>query len=164
MSISLYELSDSYQNVLNLIDEDNPDTDITQALTVIEDRITVKATNIANLIKSLESEAEVIKAEEQRLKQRRQSRENAVENIKRYLKENMEMVGMDKIKTPTRTIAIQNNPPSLVINNEDLIPGKFLTLIPERYEPRKKEIIEAIKQGEEVPGCEITRGRSLRIR
>lgn len=164
MAIALYELSTAYQNVQNLIDDESPDTDIINALQVIEGQIEVKAVNIANLIKSLEAEAEVIKAEEKRLAQRRKSRENAADNVKQYLKLAMEQMGMDKIKTATRTISIQLNPPSVHVLNEDEIPGKFLTLIPEHYEVNKKAIAEAFKAGEEVKGAELTRGRSLRIR
>jgi hypothetical protein len=164
MSIALYELSEGYLNIQNLIDEESPDNDILNALTTIEGAIEVKAGNIANLIKSLESEAEVIKAEEKRLAQRRKARENAADNVKQYLRVAMEQMGLDKIKTPTRTISIQLNPPAVQIMNEDEIPGKFLTLVPEHYEVNKKLIAEALKAGEEVKGCELSRGKSLRIR
>lgn len=164
MSIALYDLSEAYLNIQNLIDDESPDNDILNALTTIEGAIEVKAGNIANLIKSLEAEAEVIKAEEKRLAQRRKVRENASDNVKQYLKFAMEQMGVDKIKTPTRTISIQMNPPAVYISNEDEIPGKFLTLIPEHYEVNKKLISEALKAGEDVKGAELSRGRSLRIR
>lgn len=164
MSIALYELSEAYQNVQNLIDEESPDQDIVNALTVIEGQIEVKAVNIANLIKSLEAEVEVIKAEEKRLKQRRESRENAAKSVKQYLQIAMESVGKDKIKVATRTISIQNNPPSLIITDKDAIPQKYLTLVPEYYETRNDEIKEDLKAGAKIPGAELTRGRSLRIR
>jgi hypothetical protein len=164
MSMALYELSQSYTNVLNLIEDESPDADIMNALTVIEGAIEVKAGNIANLIKSLEAEAEVIKSEEKRLAQRRKSRENAADNVKQYLKVAMEQMGLDRIKSPTRTISIQTNPPAVQIMNEDEIPGRFLTLVPEHYIADKKAIAEALKAGEEVKGCELSRGKSLRIR
>jgi hypothetical protein len=164
MSIALYSLSEAYQNVLSLIDEENPDNDILKALQTIEGQIEVKASNMATLIKSLESEADFIKAEEKRLAQRRKIRENAVSNIKQYLQSAMEQMGMDKIKTPIWNFNIQNNPPAVQIINEDEIPGKFLTLVPEHYEVNKKLISEVLKAGEEVKGAELTRGRSLRIR
>ena len=164
MSIALYELSTSYLNVVNLIDEEESSDDILNALTTIEGAIEVKASNIANLIKSLESEVEVIRSEEKRLAQRRKSRESAADNVKQYLKSAMEQMGLDKIKSPTRTISIQLNPPAVQIVNEDEIPGKFLTLVPEHYEVNKKLISEALKTGENVKGCELSRGRSLRIR
>ena len=164
MSIALYELSEAHRNILNLIDEEIPDQDIMNALRAIEGHIETKAVNIANLVKSLEVEVDAIAAEEKRLARRKKSRENTVRNVKQYLRDAMEQVNMLKIKTPTMSISIQNNPPSVHVLSEDEIPGKFLTLIPEHYIADKKAIAEAIKGGEEVPGCELVRGRSLRIR
>ena len=164
MSIQLYALGEMYQNVINMVDEDSPDQDVLNALATIEGQVEVKAGNIAHIIKTLESEAEVIKAEEKRLAQRRRSRENTVVNIKQYLQDAMTQMGLDKIKTPTRTLSLQNNPPALQITDKDLIPQKFLTLIPEHFDVRNKDVAEAIKNGEEVPGAILTVGRSLRIR
>lgn len=164
MTLALYELSQGYQNLLDMVDEDSPDSDIINALTVIEGAIEVKAGNIAHIIKTLESEAIYIKEEEKRLSLRRKSRENTASNMKQYLQENMIALGIDKIKTPTRTISIQLNPPAVQVTNEDEIPGKFLTLVPEHYEVNKKLISEALKAGEDVKGAELSRGRSIRIR
>ena len=162
--IALYNLSSAYHNVLSMIDDGNPDSDILAALTVIEGEIETKAVNIANLIKSLEAESKVIKAEEERLSQRRASRDNAVKSIKHYLQTNLELLKKEKIKTATRTIYIQNNPPSVEVTDLDKIPQKFLTLIPESYVPRKDDITKAWKEGEEIPGVSVTQGRSIRIR
>lgn len=164
MSIALYNLSEAYQNVLNLIDEENLDSDILNALKTIEGAIEVKAVNIANLIKSLEAESKVIKAEEERLALRRKSRENAANSIKQYLQSNLNELKMDKIKTPTRSLYFQKNPPSIEITNLDLVPQKFLNFIPASYVPRKDEIAKAWKDGEEVPGVYVSQGRSLRIK
>lgn len=164
MSIALYELSTAYLNVVNLIDDEESSDDILNALTTIEGAIEVKAGNIANLIKSLESEVEAIKVEEKRLAQRRKSRENAADNVKQYLQGAMEQMGLDKIKTPTRTIGIQNNPATVAITDDTLIPDRFLTLIPASYQVRKKDVLDAWKSGEVIPGSQLTQGRSLRIR
>ena len=164
MTLALYELSQGYQNILSLVDEESPDIDILNALTVIEGAIEVKAGNIAHIIKTLETEASFIKEEEKRLSLRRKSRENTVINMKQYLQSEMEQMGLDKINCATRTISIQVNPPAVQIIDEDVIPGKFLTLIPEHYEVNKKLISEALKAGEEVNGAKLSRGKSLRIR
>jgi len=164
MTLALYELQKGYQNLLGMVDEESPDSDIINALTVIEGAIEVKAGNIAHIIKTLESEASFIKEEEKRLSARRKTRENTIANMKQYLQDTMTSLGMDKIKTPTRTISIQLNPPAVQIVDEDVIPGKFLTLIPEHYEVNKKLISAALKAGEDVKGAELNRGSSLRIR
>lgn len=164
MSIALYELSEGYRNLLSLVDDDSPDQDILHALTTIEGAIDVKAVSIANVIKVIEAEADIIKAEEKRLALRRKSRENAVNGMKMYLQGVMEQLGIDKIKTPTRSVSIQNNPPSLYISNPDIIPQKWLTLVPSHYEPRNEVIRMALKAGIEIPGAEFVVGKSLRIR
>lgn len=162
--IALYSLSEAYQNVLSLIDDESPDQDILIALQTIEGQIESKAISIANLIRSLESEADAIKVEEKRLAQRRKSRENAVANIKQYLKVSMEQMGKEEIKTPFFSFKIQRNPPALNITDASLIPQKFLTLVPERYEVRNKDVVDALKAGDVVAGAELKVGTSLRIR
>lgn len=163
--LTLYDLTDSYRNLWEMVDSDDTDlTLIENALQTVEGEIQTKAGNIAIFIRNLDSEAKLIKEEEDRLKARRQAIENKRDRIKEFLQSNMELAGIDKLKTTTHTISIQNNPPAVQITNEDVIPGKFLTLIPQHYEVSKKAILEALKLGEEVPGAEISRGRSLRIR
>lgn len=163
--LTLYDLADSYRNLWEMIDDEETDlTVIDEALKTIEDAIEVKASNIAIFIKNLDSEVKAIKAEEERLKARRQAVENKSSRIKDWLFYNMSTMGVDKIKTATHTIAIQNNPPAVQITNEDIIPVRFLTLVPEHYEVNKKAISEALKSGEKVPGAALTRGKSLRIR
>lgn len=164
MSIALYELSTGYQNLLSLIDDEMPDQDILHALTTLEGQIEGKAISIANIIKQIEAEADVIKNEEKRLALRRRSRENAVGSMKSYLQGVMTQLDIDSLKSPTRSIKIQNNPPSVYVFDEDKIPGKFLTLVPEHYEVNKKLVADALKAKEVVPGAELTVGRSLRIR
>lgn len=164
MSLKLYELAEGYTNILNMVDEDNPDADILKALMTIEGQIEGKAMSIVSLIKHWESESDIIKSEEQRLAKLRKTRENAVQNVKQYLKGAMEQMGLDELKSPTRSIKLQNNHPTVEITNIDLIPQKFLNFIPASYEPKKAEIAKACKDGEEILGVSVTQGKSLRIR
>lgn len=161
----LYELTKDYKQVLDMADDESIDLEvINNTLQAIEGAIEEKAVNIISIIKSLDGDAKIIRAEEKRLADRRKAVENRVNHIKDYLKDQMELAGIDKINTPTVTIYIQNNPPSAKVEDDKKIPSKFLTIIPEQYVPDKKRIAEAIKAGEEVGGCSLVQGRSLRIR
>ena len=62
-----------------------------------------------------------------------------------------------KIERPTATVFYQTNPPRLEIEGE--VPETFLTQVPD-----KPAITKAIKAGENVPGCQLTQGRSLRVK
>lgn len=163
--MKLYDLSESYANIQNLLDAEGTDQEsLKMALSVIETEIQAKAQNVAHIIRQMDADAEAIKAEEKRLADRKRAIENRIRWLKDYLKDQMEMTNTDKIKTATMTISIQNNPPSVSIVDDKAIPAKFLTIIPEQYVPDKKAISAAIKGGEDVPGAELTQGKSLRIR
>jgi hypothetical protein len=163
--MKLYQLTESYQNIWNLVDNEDTDLEaIEMALTSIETEIEAKAQNISVILKGMEYDASIIKTEEKRLSDRRRALENKITWLKGYLQEQMEAAGIDKIKTPTVTIGIQKNPPAVQITNQESIPSKYLTIIPEQYVPDKKAIKKALSNGENVPGAELTQGKSLRIR
>ena len=161
----LYDLAADYAKVKELLENEDIEPEIMQdTLESIEAAMEVKAKNIAILVQGLGSDASIIKAEEQRLAQRRKAIENKQKWLKDYLKSQMEYAGIDRFKTPTHTISLQNNPPALKITDEGAIPANFLAVIPERYEVDKAALKDALKAGEEIPGAELVQGKSIQIR
>jgi len=161
----LYELTKNYKNLLDLADDETIDTSIIEtALKTVESSIQEKAQNIAIIIKSIGSDAEVIKAEEKRLAAKRKALENKQTWLKDYLQNQLEFAKLDKVKTAVFTVALQNNPASVMVTDEAVIPAQFKTVIPATFTIDKNAIKDAIKRGEAVPGAELTQGRSLRIR
>lgn len=161
----LYALTDAYQALWSIVDSEDADLPmIEEALQSVEDAIEVKAQNIALFIRDLDDEANIIQAEEKRLYARRKALENKRDGIKSFLLQAMDHMEMPKIKTNIYTISCQNNPATVAITDESLIPDRFLTLIPASYQVRKKDVLDAWKNGETVPGSMISQGRSLRIR
>lgn len=164
MSFKLYELKEIYQNIWDLVGDDEVDLDsLEKALKSVEDNIEAKAENIAKLIKGIDNDAAGIKAEETRLAARRKTLENKQANMKRYLESQLKEMGLDKVKTPLFTIAIQNNPPSVEITNEDIIPERFKNTVT-ITSIVKKDLLDALKAGEVIEGATIKQGQSLRIR
>lgn len=158
--MKLYELAQNYAELLEMAEEMESDA-LVDTLQALEDAIEEKAENIAKLVKNLEADAKIIKEEEQRLAERRRAIEAKVERLKTYLQEQLEVAGLQKVKRPTITVAIQNNPPSVEIADEKLIPSEFM--IPQ-YKVDKKSILERLKNGEMVPGAKLVQGRGVRIR
>lgn len=164
MSFKLYELKEIYQNIWDLVGDDEVDLDsLEKALKSVEDNIEAKAENIAKLIKGIDNDAAGIKAEETRLAARRKTLENKQANMKRYLESQLKEMGLDKVKTPLFTIAIQNNNPSVEITNEDIIPERFKNTVT-ITSIVKKDLLDALKAGEVIEGATIKQGQSLRIR
>jgi len=84
--------------------------------------------------------------------------------LKGYIKAQLEAIGVQKLKAGTFTLALQNNPPSVVIHDPTLIPAAYLTIIPQTTQVDKKAIAAAIKAGKEVAGATISQGTRLAIR
>lgn len=160
----LYELTEMYKNIWDLVGNDEADMDMLEmALQQIEDSLEQKAEGMAKIIKSIDGDIASLKEEEQRLAKRKKSLENKQANIKRYIQDQFTLADIDKVKTPLFTIALQNNPPSVKVIDENIIPSIFRieTL---NVSIAKKEIMDAIKSGQQVPGAEVQQSKSIRIR
>ena len=102
-----------------------------------------------------------MKAEEKRLAGRRRALESKKKSVKNYLEMQLKAMEIDKVKTSLFTVSIQNNAPSVKIVDEKAIPEDFFKYTKSIV---KKDILGALKDGEEVPGAKIKQTRTLRIR
>jgi hypothetical protein len=104
------------------------------------------------------------KKEEERVAARRRTGERKVGALRWLLEENMKRISMKKAQAGIFSLSIQNNPPSVYVRDEMLIPGEYWRSVPERMEIDKKGILEVLKAGGEVPGTLLNQSASLRIR
>ena len=160
MKVTLYDLTDSYINIKDLLDEETNE-DLVKILDEIDEEIEIKADNIAKLIKEFEGEANTLDEEIKRLQAKKATKVNSIRNLKLYLENQMIKVGKTKFKTTLFSFGIQKNVPSLKIENEDNIPEDFIKIM---TSIDKRELLKAMKEGLEVEGVEITQSESLRIR
>ena len=159
--MKLYELARSYAELLDRAEEMESEA-LVDTLASLQDAIEDKAENIAKFIRNLEADAKIIREEEQRLTERRRAIEAKVDKLKMYLQEQLETAGLQKVKRPTITVAIQANPPSVDVIDETLIPADFL--IPQPAKVDKKSILERLKKGEAIPGVTLKQTKGVRIR
>jgi len=160
--MKLYELTQNYLNLLDLLDNPEvPKEIIENALEEVEGTFEDKAENIVKLIRSVEAEVKAYKDEEDRLSTRRKTLENKVISLKGYLESSLKTIGKQEIKGKLFTLKIQKNAPSVVIDDVNTIPKKYLEVV-EKVD--KKEIKEDLKNGLEIPGVKLEATESLRIR
>lgn len=158
--MKLYEMSHKYQQVLTLIEDGHEGLEDT--LEALSDAIEDKVENIGKLVKTVEAEVTGLKAEEQRLADRRKSLESNIKRLKEYAYQSMLDAGMKKIKGSLFTFSIQNSPPSVEVLDDSLIPkGYFVQSAPTLD---KNAIKEELKLGHEIPGVQLKQGESLRIK
>lgn len=127
--------------------------------------IQAKIESYAFVIRNMETLSDAIKAEEKRLADRRKAIEKRVDSIKNWLLINMQHAGITKIESPVFTVALQNNPASVVIDDEALIPADYLR-VPEAPPPApdKALIKKAISDGYEVAGARLQTTQRLLIK
>ena len=158
--MNLYDLTGNYKKVyeMDLDDETWQDT-----LESIDSAIEQKADGLMYVIRDLEVDVVGLKEEEARLKKKREVAERKIKRLKQYLQDNMETVGKTKFKTQLFSYNIQNNPASLKLTDEKLIPQKYYTVETSRkYD--NKAIKDDLKAGKVINGAELKTSQSLRIR
>ena len=104
-----------------------------------------------------------MKEAESNMHQRRTSLEKKINHMREYLKNNLEKSGLKKIDAPDISISIQKNPYKLIITNETEIPSDFIDT-KETKTVNKEKIKEALKNGEEIPGCELVQENRITIK
>lgn len=163
---SLYNLVGEKLALQKKLEELNFDEE-TIADTLEGDSVAIqqKIESYAFIIRNMEALPDAIKAEEKRLAERRKAIEKRVDNIKHWLFVNMQACGITKIESPVFTVALQNNPSSVIIDDEALIPADYLR-VPEvpPPSPDKALIKQAINDGLEVPGAHLQSSQRLVIK
>lgn len=179
--MKLYELTKDFQTLFNSLDEmtdneelsdeerENLETAWYDTLEGIETEFTDKAENVAAYIKIMKSEADMLKAEEDRLKARRLQKEKHAESLKAYLLESMKRVNLNKIEGTMAKISVRNNAETVVFknekafiewaktNNDDLLRYK-------EPEIRKTDVKKFLQSGGKIEGVSLCRSQSLIIR
>tara|TARA_B100000427_G_scaffold163328_1_gene135753 strand:+ start:300 stop:791 length:492 start_codon:yes stop_codon:yes gene_type:complete len=159
---TLYELADEFKDALeNLTDLD--DQAVIDTLESLEGEFKLKSTNVAKYIKNLENILDGMKEAESNMRQRRVSLEKKIHHMREYLRNNLEKSGIKQIDAPDISISMQKNPYKVVINNENEIPEDFIDT-KETKTVNKEKIKEALKDGKEVPGCELVQENRITIK
>ena len=162
---SIYELAGAYLQILEMMDD--PDLDpqtLADTMEGVEGELEMKAESYAKIMKNLEGDVAALKAEEERLANRRKAIENNIKNMKITLQSMMTFTGKVKFKTDLFSFGIQKNAPSVVIDTDiNNLPTEFLKF--KDPEPDKAKLKEALKNGEDLSGyCHLEQSESLRIR
>jgi chaperonin cofactor prefoldin len=169
MELTLYQVASEYRQAADTLAElDLDDQTVADTLESISGDLTTKANNVAFVIRNLESNAEQIKVAIEAMQARAQALEKRAERVREYLLQNMLMAGVQKIECPYFRLAVRENPPKVVVDDEAQIPALYMTdpapPPPPSPKPDKKLIAAALKDGHDVPGCRLERGKRLEIR
>lgn len=165
--MTLYELTSEYTELLAMLEDPEMDEQvIADTLEGLSGEIEAKADGYARVIKQMDADSKAIKAEEERLYNRRKSLENRISYLKNRLQFAMELTGSTKIKTELFNIGITKNPAKVVIDDPSRIYEGFL--IPQEPKIDTAAIKNELKDPEAAPIWDgiahLEQSESLRIR
>lgn len=162
---NIYEITGDIRKLWDLMEEGELDDDmIFDAMMNSQEELAIKLEGYCKWIKNMESEAEAIKAEEKRLAARRKTLENTIERAKKAMQYAMDVAGEKKVKGKLFSISLQNNPASVVLDEQ------YMENIPEKYLIHKTDInkrlmAEDIKNGVDLEGlAHLEQSEGIRIR
>ena len=166
---NIYELTGEFKALWSLLDEGAIEDDVlAEVFEVTTEELAIKLEGYCKFLKNCEADINGLKAEEQRLAERRRTIENTVARAKAAMQKALETAGEKKMTCGTFSVSLQKNPPRVVIDDP------YIENIPERYlmpqEPQinKKLMLEDFKNDGVIPDLEgiahIEQGESLRIK
>jgi chaperonin cofactor prefoldin len=161
---TLYDLTGQFKELLEMIEQGEVDPEVLKdTLEGLEGEIEYKADGYAKVIKELEGQTSVLKAEIERLSGRKSSLENNIKAMKESLQNAMQITGKTKFKTELFSFNIQKNPAKLVVDDPSNIPNVYL--IPQEPKVDTTKLKNYLSDIDFAPSyAHLEQGESLRIR
>lgn len=162
--MTLYEIDNAIREVLESAADPETGELVDEALLEQYDKLIMdrdqKVENIGLFIKNLEADAAAIKAEAKNLTARAKAAENKAEHLRNYLQFCLDG---QKFQSPRLSVSFRRSQKVEVDQNRLFeIPDDYL-----RYkdpEVDKKRVSEALKAGEDIPGCALVDSVSMIIK
>ena len=152
----LYEIANDY---LGFLEADIPEEDLKECLESIEGAFEEKASNILAVNETLKGDVSAIDEQIRRLQARKKAITTSQDNLKEYLRYNMEQTGMTKIKHPLFSVSLGKPTVTCDVIDTDFLPDEYVETVVS-IKPDKRAILKALKAGDEVPGAVLSTGKS----
>lgn len=162
---SIFNITEDYSTLLKLTDEllevcekeereptEDEQKTLCEFLLENESQFSNKVDCYRKKINDTNVTIKAISEEIARLQKRKKAREKLIENLKGFLTYAMKVRKLEKLETDTFTVSFKKNPPSVVIDNESLIPENFFRI---KKEVDKASIKDVLKAGQSVLGAHL---------
>lgn len=158
---ALYEIDADLLRAFALIEE--AEGELTQEaadlLALDGDRFEQKAEGYVKAIRSMEADANAIKAEEAALESKRDSIASKIDRLKSRLLESLELRGASS-SAGVFNLAVRESE-AVQIESVDELPAEYIKAT---YTAKKVDIKNALKAGQSIRGASIVKNKSLQIK
>lgn len=161
--MNLYELTTDLKELQEIDFAQAEEEQIEEVKGIIKTQIESKSAGIIAVIRNEESDIDAIKVEIKRLQELKKSKENKIENLKKYTKECLEDAEIKKVSTSLGNMTVRKNPASVDVLDENLIPSEYKKEVVE-VKVDKKAILADLKEGVVVEGAALKNSTSLMIK
>jgi hypothetical protein len=185
MAMPLFDLDPDYAALADLpLEAPLLSEESDRLMAVLDDlreELSPKLLAVAKVVRTLDSEAELLEEHARALNGRSGTRRRRAEYLKRWMQLQMEGAEVDRLKDPFVTVWLQKSPPSIHVVDEAAVPQEYkrvtlrlpLSAVPpgllglvQTCDVDRGLILSSLKElGELVPGTSYREGtRHLRIR
>ena len=158
--MNLYQITQSTQQLLEMLSEGEIPEDVYKdtvdalgAENAIDD--------VVKAIRNKQAEAEAFKAEADRLIEKKQAAEKAIDSMKKLILDYMRATDQKKTGTGLFTVSRRSSK-SCELTDETKIPEQYL--IPQPAKINKKAILAELKEGKEIAGARLKESESIMIK
>ena len=158
--MNLYEMTVAANQLYDLLTSGEIDeqtfNDTLQAMGTEE-----KLESYCKVIRQLEADAEMLKAEKERIENKKKTVDNSIGRMKKAVIDFMKASGSTKSTAGTFTVALSTSK-AVNILDESKVPVRFLV----EQEPKidKSSIRQELMSGAEIEGCELQINEGVRIK
>lgn len=164
--MNLYEMTGAYAHLQAALEygatTPEEEAEILEAMEAISDNFDHKADGYARIIRNMTAKIEALEAEEKRLYARRATLKKGVERLKASLYDGMVTLGKRKVDTGIGRWSIAKNPISVQVHSTAAIPDEYWK--PSEPTLDRRALLEDMKQGLIVEGCELVQTEGIRFR
>lgn len=162
--MTLYELTGQMLELQEMLESgDYDEAAIADTMEAVQFEFEEKADEYAKITRNLTAEIEGLKTEIDRMTGRKRMLENRVKMLKKRLEDAFKQTGTEKLKTQLFSFSMQNNPPKVVLDTDDIfsVPDDLLKYSdPELDKTKAKEFLKNNK----ADWGHLEQEKSLRIK
>ena len=160
MKMSLYDITDAIIDLERAADAGDEGVEETLG-EYLGELLPAKVENYAKFMRSLQLQSEAFKAEEKRIKERRQAMESIRTRMLQALQNSMERLECHELLAGTFKVKLCESPAAVDVVDDGLIPGDYQIVT---MKLDKAAMKADLKNGKKVPGAVLRRSKHVRIR